>query len=253
MNNSQDFKLDEGFGLLLQGPAGSGKTSLAMAFPKPGFIIGDNNLAGVVRRMKVQNYDKSFKWTKPEAGLDTTKPLYITNQWKNFLACINEYIASPEIQTVVIDNLSIYCDLCLRFIVEDAIRLEGKRLERPRIQDFGTAQAIWKDICTNLRLASKNVIVICHEEVEKDETQNGLLKYKPNVPGSKLQGQIGGFFSDVWRTETRFVGDNVAYWLRMAPSIKADLKNSLGTPNEVKIPEKFVDLETLINGYLKTK
>lgn len=251
MNDSSQFDPKTSFGLLLQGPPGGGKTSLAYCFPKPAFINSDNNLGGVVRRARSQGFDVKFKYgepTKDDKGVAITT---YTGQWKRFLTLLSEAASSPDVETVVLDNLSSFSEIGLHFLIEEAKRLEGKTIERLRIQDYQPNQMMWKEICTRLRNTGKLVIVIAHEEAEKDEV-TGVVKYKPNIPGAKLQGQFGGMFSDIWRCETKLDGKgNPQYVLRTAPAPRADLKTSISTPAELVIPERFDQVWPLISQYLK--
>lgn len=251
MNDSSQFDPKTSFGLLLQGPPGSGKTSLSYVFPKPCFVNSDNNLGGVVRRARLQGYDPKFKYGEPTKDDKDMGIVSYTGQWKRFLGLLNEAASDKDVETVVIDNLSSFSEIGLHFLIEEAKRLEGKVIERLRIQDYQPNQMMWKEICTRLRNTGKLVIVICHEEAEKDEV-TGVVKYKPNIPGAKLQGQFGGMFSDVWRCETRLDGKgNPQYVLRTAPAPRADLKTSISTPSEMIIPEKFSEVWPLILQYLK--
>lgn len=251
MNDSSNFDPRTSFGLLLQGPPGAGKTSLCYCFPKPCFVNADNNLGGVVRRARSQGFETKFKYGEPTKDDNGVAVTTYTGQWKRFLKLLSEAYADAEVETVVLDNLSAFSEIGLHFLIEEAKRLEGKTIERLRIQDYQPNQMMWKEVVTRARSTTKWTVVITHEEAEKDEV-TGIVKYKPNIPGAKLQGQFGGMFSDVWRCETKLDGQGKPqYVLRTAPAPRADLKTSIQTPAEIIIPEKFSEVWPLISQYLK--
>lgn len=257
MKSSTTTPLTESFGLLLQGPPGGGKTSLSVCFPRPYIISADNNLGGVLRRMKAQAFTKEIFYDlvhlddegKDLLPLNSLSGIY-TAQWKRFLALLGKSAADPTIDSIIIDNMSSLSDICLRFIMDDVRRLEGKAIERLRIQDYQPNQMIWRELCMRARTFNKFIVVIAHEEAEKDEL-TGIVKYKPNVPGAKLQGQLGGFFSDIWRCETKTVNEKPVYVVRTQPAPRADLKTSIITPTELTLSESFAENEKLVNQYLK--
>jgi GTPase SAR1 family protein len=217
MKSSQEYKPTLSFGLLLMGPAKSGKTTLALQFPKPFVADCDNNLSGPTELLLSKGYPSFFYDTinVAEDGSER-KSNY---RWEHLTKVVKEAVASPEVETIVIDSLSSVSD----YLIEHVLRVEGQNTMR--IQDWQPFQYMLKRLITFVRSSGKKFIMTCHETVELDELDK-IHKHFIHVP-TRLRDSLGGFFSDVWRMEIEKKGDNYTYQIRTKPTVRFALGTSI--------------------------
>lgn len=183
------------FSLLLWGPAGCGKTTLAST--APGKILwinfdpdGTDSLRGI------------SEWEDKFLILDLSSQKHsITQKFKTDDGLgIGKILADPEhnIQTVVVDSLTAYSQLAVEAGIDVT---KGATLERPSPGAYGARNALTlRMIQAILRLTAqhnKNVIFITHEDapVTNDE---GAVLYITMQLGGKLPDQAALQISEVW-------------------------------------------------------
>lgn len=236
MKKAQDFKLETSFALLLIGLPFSGKTNAAFQFPNPYILDADDKLANAVRR----NTSKDFHFDCPLRD-DNDKPVPHEQRWEHSVRCLN-VAAAPNngIDTIVIDSASAMSDFLtahiLRFPAAGKSLIVGgeKVMDQSMWRPF---QDLWKKLIMGLRASGKLIVVICHEDIDKDEA-TGIMMHRPLIPGA-LKNMFASMFTDVWRCETQQVPDPskpgqmmTKYLIRTQPTAKMALGNSLGLPAE---------------------
>lgn len=210
--------------LLLQGPPGSGKTTLACSFPKPYIIDIDVNLDGPLRFRSKRNlplpvgYDRLDIDEKGAAVPPVARYLRLDR-------CLIEAQQNPDIETIVIDSATGFTD----------ILMEEVKRRQPGVKDgrqlWGFFFEYGKQFLATLTSMRKHIVLIAHERVEKDEVEGGL-KYRVNWPG-QLGDLIGGFFTDVWRAEVQSIGGlqpSYKWVVRTMPDYRFTLKNGFEFP-----------------------
>lgn len=180
------------FCLMLVGNAGSGKSTFAARFPKPFFLSLDRNLRGPAAVMAGEG--------KTDIGYfddfdhdDNGKDLDIGLRFNRFALALSAVAADPQWETIVIDNTTLLSD----YIMADILRQQSRKL--PIIQDWGTFGGAWKLLAAKLRATNKNVILIAHERLEKDDL-DGSLRYFLAIPG-QTSDILPTLVTDVWRCE----------------------------------------------------
>jgi hypothetical protein len=231
------------FCLMLVGNAGSGKSSLAALFPKPFFLSLDKNLRGVAALMQqVGKSDISY-----EDNFDTKEdnsPILAGFRYNRFAEVLSAAATLPDIETLVIDNTTILSD----YIIDDILRQQGRKAME--IRDWGLYAGCWKQLVAKLRACRKNVIIITHERVEKDEL-DGQLKYFLAIPGQSAD-ILPTLVTDVWRCEIeeKIIAQQKVH-VRQVRAIQsqrfAHLKSS--TPS---MPNVFPATQDEVNKVLKT-
>jgi len=113
----------------------------------------------------------------------------------------------------------------------------GDREKHMTISDWQPFRSILSKAIVDIRAIGKTTgklfIMTAHDEVNKDDATGALL-ITPNIP-SKLAGNIGGFFSDVWHSESSEEKDGtLTYKVRTMPrGMIPSLGNSLNLPKEM--------------------
>lgn len=244
MKSLSDCALDESFGLLIQGPPKTGKTTLALQFPDPWIADCSNNLSGATRWFKknmpaqIEQIRYSQPWLSnvidPTHGQTIVPP---EARWARLLTDINEALKDPTRKTIIIDDVGQVCEWLQAFIVSE--KGTGKK-EGMTISDWIPFRSLLAKLVTDLRLLCRNkryLIFTAHEEYAKDE-RTGSIFTRVNIP-SKLADNFGGLFSDVWRTIVEDVADVLYYKVvaQPTPAVPA-IGNSLGLPANFKFTWK---------------
>jgi hypothetical protein len=231
MKSSKQHTPKKQFGLLLIGPPKAGKTSLALAFPKPAILDCDNNLTGPMRR--AGNVD--FFFENPNWDDKTSAEVPYDQRWQRSCDFMKEAIASKEVETIVVDGLSALA----QYLQDHIIKAAGSDASKLKIagvpvmqQSFWTPFRNWMaQFIMAARSCGKHFIVTCHETALQNEN-GGVVGYRPLISG-QLQHNIAGFFSDVWRMEAQDKMGKPRYMLRVQPRNLHQIGNSLG----IKEPE----------------
>lgn len=227
MKSLSEYTLDESFGLLIEGPPKTGKTTLALQFEAPFILDCSNNLSGAIRVLqKIPGYDISkVKFARPWL-YDNGDVRPMENRWMAMLEQLNAAFRDKSIRTIIVDDIAVVSDWLIAFIVAE--KPAGKK-EGMTISDWTPYRALLSKMVTDARLICRDqryFIVTAHEEYAKDE-RLGTIYTRVNIP-SKLADNFGGLFSDVWRTEVED-GDPPKYIVRSQPSAAVPaIGNSLG-------------------------
>ncbi len=170
--------------LLFWGPPFSGKTVLASQFPNPHFVSLDPHTLTSVRGLRARyklNFDAETidineettddaDFTRLTGGKTYTKSL----AWEKTLRVIEAWCRTLTINdTLIIDNISRASEYLLNWIRKRANRIHLQ------IQDWGTFVTEIEKLmeCINHPLRKCNVIIIGHEEPDKDELTGEIRRY----------------------------------------------------------------------------
>jgi hypothetical protein len=228
--------------LLLIGPPGSGKSSLALQFPAPYIADIDLNLDGPIRHLRKVKPDFSYWYdTIPldEAG----KPVPVYDQWNRLQIQLAKAVKEPAVKTIVIDGLTHLNNILMAHVTKQAGKSDMDISLwipfRKNLMEF----IMW------LRGSGKDLVMICHEELvykadAKNIMQQTLVKRSPAV-SSRLTDYFGGFFTDMWRCDSSPGPNNtMKYFVQITRTAVDDLKNSYGERGEIDVTK---------DGYLAIK
>lgn len=215
--------------ILLKGAPGSGKTYKAAQFPKPVFFNFDNNLRGLEKLPKGQR--DLIKVVNPFLD-DSGKPVGDTVIWNNFVRQLTKVVADPEVKTVVIDSLTTLCSRLMDQIVGSSA--PTAKILINHWGDFARYLKWFGDEFLCDPALDKNIIVIAHEQMERDELTQQVM-YTLNF-GGNMRNSFDLYFTDVWRC---FVNQpqqgDPEFKVRILPTNQFNAKNSL-----TDLPKEFV-------------
>jgi hypothetical protein len=220
MQQIDNYAKDSHIRLLLQGPPGSGKTTLACQFPGTYVADCDVNLGGPLRWLTKHHKKLPIGYDlidRDEQG----NPVEPKKRWERLITCLNTALNEPSIETIVIDSATNLSD-----IIRYRVLQENKELDTLSLPQWGTFFLYYKQLIGRLTSQPKNFILIAHEQT--DETG---LRWTVAIPG-QARFVLGALFTDCWRCEahTSRNSDKIQtkYLVRTAPDLNYALKNSLG-------------------------
>jgi len=238
MQQSDNYKPNQSFSLLIQGPPGCGKTTLALKFPRPYVCDLDNNMSGTIRASRVKGQPIDCGYDVPDLIMDDkgtiTGERPLKDRYKFMCDCLKAAAADPTIETIIVDGVSKLNAYIIAEIgrqnptVGNRARAEGEMT----LQDWGAHLYLWQNFITKMQATSKMFVLTAHEETSDRADLSGILV---SVQGKKVQATLAGMFSDVWRCEVKDTlgakGREYQWLVRTMQTSSLQLKNSLNLPD----------------------
>lgn len=236
-STSQAPKQSEPKTILIVGPAGSGKTTLALQFPNLWIADCDRNLDGPERYLrKVKNFPLNYSYDTITID-DDGKPVATHDLYNRLMDKLLTVKAETKFDWIIIDSLTHINE----FIIQKVYKEKG--VTEMEARHWATFKSnAYNLLVGRIRSIGKNVIVVAHEvSIEraaggKDVMTKVLAERRPYIQGG-INEQLGGFFTDMWRMEGRpSPGGKVEYVLQTNKTQYDELKNSIGLPYEMVDP-----------------
>lgn len=230
MQKPEEYKANLSTCVVIQGPPGCGKTTLACMFPGVYVADCDMNLRSTIKFMRDQNLPPIVGFDTidiDEYGKEVPKQLRYTRLTK----CLNIAIKDPAVKTIVLDSTT----KIAQYLQDEVLKQAGKT--EMSIKLWGDYLYLWRNLINYLRLSGKLSAITSHEVAEKDE--GDVLRYFLHIPGS-IKHELGVYVTDLWRAEASEVAGKMVYNVRTNPTQKFLLKNTLGLPTTFKAEPKVV-------------
>lgn len=198
MKSSIDFTPQLPNSLLFIGAPGSGKTTFALQLPKVFLLDCDDNLGGPVRFLSNKK-KPNFLYDTPLRD-DKNQKVPREEQFTRCFNLLNEAIASPEVETIVIDSLSSLVEMIFAHIIftrtksiAKDFRVADKKFE---YEDWAAFGNMLRRLIFELKAAGKRLVITAHVKVEQDELAKTLFKFI-NCPG-QTANYLSGWFEEAW-------------------------------------------------------
>lgn len=208
---------DQGVKMLCYGPAGIGKTVLAVTMPGETILI---SAEGGLLSLQPANLMRMF-------GHVRELPVIKIKSGADFAEAYNFIATSPHakhFESVAIDSLS--------EIAEVVLASELAAARDPR-QAYGAMQDVMTKYIRLFRdLPNRHVYMSAKRDREKDD--KGTLLYGPSMPGKQLLQSVPHFFDEVFSFEMS--ADNSYRFLRTRANIQFQAKDRSGALDEIEEP-----------------
>lgn len=179
--------------MILWGPSGAGKTTLAATAPRPILWVNfdPDGTSSLMDQSDI--YIADFSMESPNK-VETFKH-------ENAGGVKQALEDNPEIQTVVFDSITSFNEMALKHGIT---QVRGASMEMPTLQGYGrrnsyTMQGIMSVIRAT-GACNKHVIFIAHEDMPKQDEMTGAIMVSILV-GGKMQAEIPIKLSEVWHLE----------------------------------------------------
>jgi len=149
--------------LVIYGPPGAGKSTLAATAPEPVWLDFENSL-------------ESMRVSHPH--LKTAGSLEEVRDYEAVLDFIRA-ADKMDAQTIVIDTLS---SMNLAFLTRHMAEKNGKDRHIARFEDFRKITNVMREIFQELITVQKHVILIAHEKYWREQETQNVKEIRPSLP-----------------------------------------------------------------------
>lgn len=241
--------------LLLYGPPGTAKTVTAHGLPNTRTLDLDNGMQSVdwaIRKgiLKKDPSEIVFKTILPDP-----KKAKSTHVIDEAAEAVDEWILEEDIDpsewdrpypqfwdTLIIDSGSALTDSAIILALKENDRLglsksytrmlDKLSITPMMIQDWGSAASLFQKFINNVRAIGKNVVLICHEYVDTDDS-GSVISIDPLLIG-QLRGKIPKDFDEVWYAHVTGTRNDPKYKLQTTPDPLHRLRSRLGCLDPVE-------------------
>lgn len=218
--------------LVLQGPSGVGKTTIAAQFPGAWINDLDVNLGGTISFLKEHKLSMPVGYDSISTD-DSGAPVHPLQQFLRLDAKLQEQQKNSSIETIVLDSGTNLADI----LMYEVCRQQGKATPsafKDGRQFWGFFAPFCRNFFSVLAQFRKHIVLTAHEKTQTLESGAVVYPIKVAWPG-QVGANIGAFFNCVWRAEVEKIPDGsnkmkYLWRIRTKPDGMYELKDTLGLP-----------------------
>lgn len=246
MPSTADLLIEDKIKCLVFSRYKQGKTFGALSFPRPNVLDFDGGIRTVVNPEFVKKYGlKNVQFFQPKRNLDGRGVPKDYNAIDDACKYFDLWMTPANIDkfdTWVLDSATTLIDAS----TDKAIMLLGDKnfkgaesqtyemakrfgLVVPKLQDYGAERSMTEQIVRMLVDSGKNVVVLCHER-EQTNDSGATTAVEPLLTG-KSKEDIPIMFDEVYRLVAQTVGTTVRRELQTQPLGGQKVGSRLGVPN----------------------
>lgn len=216
--------------VLVNGPFGSGKSYLAMTFPKWSYaMIEPNGIQTAITNKPLLENMVEYEDFSPKADED----IKLTFQrLSEFIVHVRKQIAEGKVETFILDNLT-HLSQARWMYIQKYEKQTAKNGEVDTRAMYGALSSwLTKFILMEVVTLPCNVVVPVHEMEEKDDQGKDTGKIITNTLGG-FRNDAAGYFNASIHLSVKKEPTGYKYTAQCLPSFSRPAKNNIGLPETV--------------------
>lgn len=212
--------------VLIYGPSGAGKTSLAATAPKPLVLSAENGLLSLRPANIARIHGEGQEWVNYDVPFTLCRTM---EQLREIYQWITEDPGAMAFETIILDSVTDIAETVLANAKKDA--KDPRQAYGKLADDMMLILKAFRDLTTH------NVVFLAKLDKNKDEITGGFM-FGPMMPGQQLSKQLPYLFDEVLALDVGQVdaNGNSPRYLRCHKDWQWEVKDRSGALDKFEYP-----------------